>query len=194
MNSILVIIIIPIKVRVWGIRVPWGRCWVLQSKEMASVLPRSHCSWSTSQADCPLLAALRASAVTGHGGTLMPLVFLFCTVIFSDSVRSCGLPHSFTNVGVEWSVLNLRDLTHLLFSWAHFFGKREFCLPPCHFVKEFYTWGIWKWYEKWSQWREGHATGSIYGTVHLLFALFAQFFKLFGAGTIPLHRSEWVLT
>lgn len=39
-----------------------------------------------------------------------------------------------------------------------------------------------------------HASGSIYRPVYLLkHTLFAQVFKLLGAGTIPLHSSEWVL-
>lgn len=177
-----------------GVRVAWGRFWVLQSKGAVSDPPLSHCLWSRAWVDCRLLASPRALAVTCHGGTLMLQVSPSYTALFCDSLWSCGLPHSFSKVGVEWSGPNLCHLTHLLFSWAHFFSKTELFLPPCHFVNQFYTWVIWKWYEKRSQWREDHATGSIYRAVHLLkHALFAQVFKLFGAGTILLHKSEWVL-
>lgn len=120
---------------VFGVGVPQGGCWVLQGKGAVSVPPLSQHSWSTSQVDCPLLASLRASTETCHGGTVMLLVFPFCTAVFCDSVRSCGFPLSFTEVGVECSGLNLCDLTHLLFSWARFFSKIEFFLPPCHFLK-----------------------------------------------------------
>lgn len=179
---------------VLGVKVPWGRFWVLQSKGEVSVPTLSHRSRSTAWVVCPLLASPRASAVTCHGDTPMLLVFPFCTAIFYDSVGSCGLPHSFSKVGFEWSGLNLCDLTHLLFSWAHFFSKIEFFLPPCHFVNQFYMGVIWKCYEKRSQWRESHTTGPIYRAVLLLkHALFAQVFKLLGAGAIALHRSEWVL-
>lgn len=69
-----------------------------------------------------------------------------------------------------------------------------FFFPVCCFVDQFYVWVIWKRHEKQSQWREGHAFGSICIAVHLLKqALFAQVFKCFGAGTSPLHRFELVL-
>lgn len=171
------------------LRVPRGRFWVMQSRGAVSTSPWSHRPWITAWVDCPLLAPPRASAgpcwTSCLEGTLMLLASLRDSAFFYSLVWRSGLPHSFSKVGVECSGLNLCDLTHLLFSWAHFL------FPFCHFVNQFYTWVIWKWCEKQSQWREGHASGSIYRAVHLLKpTLFAQVFKFFGAGTISLHRSE----
>ena len=92
-----------------------------------------------------------------------------------------ALLSSMTQYGTELPGFNLLDLTKLLFSWANYFSKIEFYFLPSQFVKQFYTWVIWKWHEKWSQWREGHATGSVYRAEHLLkHTLFAQALMLYG--------------
>lgn len=172
MNWSLVIAIIPVK----------AQCPLGHSKGAVSASPCPHCPWVTAWVICPLLAAPKASA-----GPCCALGAHWCFWHFYMLLHSTPqhgalgcLIHS-----LKWELCGSVCVTVSTSCFLELIFFQSVVLSISF---------LFQWYEKQSQWREGHALGSIYMAVHLLKqALFAQVFKFFGAGTIPLHRFEPVL-